>query len=1754
MACPVQFLCKTVRNVGLVLFYYVFSIGITFYNKWLMEGFHYPLFMTLVHLTMIFLLSTMTRHLVARWTGKPRVVLSWRVYLVKVAPTALATVLDIGLSNWSFLFITISLYTMTKSSAVLFILFFSLVFKLEEPNPYLVVVVVLISSGLFMFTFESTQFNMEGFLMVLLAAFIGGIRWTLTQILMQKAELGLQNPVDTMYHLQPLMFLCLFPLFLFNEGLGVSSSEKLFRVEHLPPLLYSLLTLSLGGALAFGLGFSEFLLVSRTSSLTLSIAGIFKEVCTLLLAAGFMGDRMSAVNWLGFAVCLSGISLHVGLKTYYSRSFIHLNPVFSPSSSSSSSPMARCLLAFLLLLTSEVHAQGRLKLTVLSEDRLQMKWREADGPVQGYKVRVKPIADVPQPELMLTTTRGRATVAGLDPAQEYNLQVLLLNGTAERLLAKRRFTISGLREEELLRSGGRDGKRRLSPIGSGSGDLDDVTGALLGAPTVLYQDTPSPTRPLPTNPPPDRTPKEKRKKKKDKERPKGREKEPKREAQNNPRKTTPSQPTTGGSPRAPVDCDAEAPAEVVLVVDGSWSIGRTDFRRVREFLEGVASRFRIGANHVRFALTQYSSDPRTEWQLNNFTNKEDLIEAIRSFRYKGGNTFTGQALLHVMDETLGAESGARPDTPVFLILLTDGKSQDDAVTAGNRLKATGVEIIGIGVKNADEAELRQVASPPVELNVYSVHHFHLLSKLVPRLVHILCGRIADRHARGPPTPDPVQSDPSPTDLRFSELGSREVRLHWSGPAGLGRPVLQYRVVYHSAEGQSPQEVVVNGSTTTVLLGSLSSQTLYHISIFPVFKENVGLPLRGTVTTETLVRPSDLQVSPSSPSSLGVRWGAAPRATHYMVLYSALNLGEPDDAKEVSVFGADQTSVELVGLIPATDYSVTLYALYDEEPSDPITAQGATAPLPRPQSIQLPMVTHSMLRVSWVPGAVDVPGHRVTCSTNHGSDVKQVEVTGVNTVLVPNLSSLSRYLVSVQSQYPQGLSAALTSNVTTLRVPAPTDLRVTNFSGGELTLHWEPAADDAISYLIKWISLSGGGDLRQLRVPGPSEGALLEGLEDEKEYQVSLSALYADGAQSEAVATRYSTLSGGGPTAVTVAEETPVSLLVSWDSPNAHVLQYRVSYSALSATEPRDTTLVLPGSQRQVVLQKLLPDTRYSILVTAEYRNKEGGTGSAQGKTTSLRVSSVSVLRSDHASMCVSWRPVSVVDSYRIVLQSVKDKSTREQQVAEGGSSLCFSELEPETLYRVSVHSRLGATEGAAVSILHPTGQLDRPVCPVVTIRNNIVKGFNMMEAFGLTQGSHSSVEGVTFEPFIFSSLPSYSLYPDIQLTQDTRLVHPAGVSPEHTISLVFRLLQSTPRESFSLWQITDNDFQPKMAVVLDPTTKHLVYLSLDYRGEVQELTFDQPQVRKLFYGSYHKVHLSVSQVSVSLWVDCQRVGERAARPLGPLPSDGFETLGKLTKTRGPRSGSVPFQLQSFEIVCNTTWASEDTCCDLPGLRDEESCPPPAYACTCSSDVPGAPGPGGTRGRPGVRGEKGEKGDQGSKGEVGPPGLPGFEGGLGPLGNRGPPGAPAQGKMVRSSSSSSSTPFPHLGIRGLEGNIGAPGLTGPRGSQGMPGHPGQSGGRGPFGLVGPTGLPGNKGERGEKGEPQSMAMIYQLVTQACEQLVHRGDEAGPVPERARGPPRRARDTGRGRVPGTPRQPGPHRPQRNAGEDGLPRRTG
>lgn len=64
----------------------------------------------------------------------------------------------------------------------------------------------------------------------------------------------------------------------------------------------------------------------------------------------------------------------------------------------------------------------------------------------------------------------------------------------------------------------------------------------------------------------------------------------------------------------------------------------------------------------------------------------------------------------------------------------------------------------------------------------------------------------------------------------------------------------------------------------------------------------------------------------------------------------------------------------------------------------------------------------------------------------------------------------------------------------------------------------------------------------------------------------------------------STVAAGGPSAVQVSEETPVSLRVSWMPPNAHVLGYRVSYAELSDGQRQERTVSQPNRSDAAALR------------------------------------------------------------------------------------------------------------------------------------------------------------------------------------------------------------------------------------------------------------------------------------------------------------------------------------------------------------------------------------------------------------------------------------------------------------------------------------------------------------------------------------------------------------------------------------------
>lgn len=77
-------------------------------------------------------------------------------------------------------------------------------------------------------------------------------------------------------------------------------------------------------------------------------------------------------------------------------------------------------------------------------------------------------------------------------------------------------------------------------------------------------------------------------------------------------------------------------------MDGSWSVGRENFKYIRSFIGALAGAFDIGEDKTRVAVVQYSTDTRTEFPLTRYTRRGDLLQAINSLPYKGGNTMTGK--------------------------------------------------------------------------------------------------------------------------------------------------------------------------------------------------------------------------------------------------------------------------------------------------------------------------------------------------------------------------------------------------------------------------------------------------------------------------------------------------------------------------------------------------------------------------------------------------------------------------------------------------------------------------------------------------------------------------------------------------------------------------------------------------------------------------------------------------------------------------------------------------------------------------------------------------------------------------------------------------------------------------------------------------------------------------------------------------------------------------------------------------------
>lgn len=176
----------------------------------------------------------------------------------------------------------------------------------------------------------------------------------------------------------------------------------------------------------------------------------------------------------------------------------------------------------------------------------------------------------------------------------------------------------------------------------------------------------------------------------------------------------------------------------MFVLDSSDSEGAENFRKEVEFVNSFASQFSIGVNNVQFSVVTFSSDVRNDFFFNKYHSRNAVIHAIRNIAYMGQGTNTSGALNFVRTESLKPSNGARTNSTKFVIVITDGRSDNpDETKKEAQLLHKEANVISIGIgPRVDRTELNAISSSN---HAVQVDTFALLNSIKNQLTDLACG-------------------------------------------------------------------------------------------------------------------------------------------------------------------------------------------------------------------------------------------------------------------------------------------------------------------------------------------------------------------------------------------------------------------------------------------------------------------------------------------------------------------------------------------------------------------------------------------------------------------------------------------------------------------------------------------------------------------------------------------------------------------------------------------------------------------------------------------------------------------------------------------------------------------------------------------------------------------------------------------------------------------------------------------------------
>ncbi|KAL1919439.1 uncharacterized protein VTP21DRAFT_2132 [Calcarisporiella thermophila] len=284
--------------------YFVLNLGLTLYNKAVMQlfDFGFPWTLTGIH-TLCGALGAYGAYQLGYF--KPSK-LGERENMVMLVFSVLYTI-NIAISNVSLNLVTVPV---VRAMTPLFTMLLSIAFLQKSYSPEIYISLVPVVLGVVFATFGDYNYTPVGCFLTVLGTLLAALKTVATN----RVQVGRfkLHPLDLLLRMSPLAFL---QTMIYAQISGELADLRLFLRAIEPEAVYPLASALLAnGVIAFFLSVVSFTANKKTSALTMTVAANVKQVLTIMLAVLIFHLNISLTNAVGILLTLVGGAWYTSIE------------------------------------------------------------------------------------------------------------------------------------------------------------------------------------------------------------------------------------------------------------------------------------------------------------------------------------------------------------------------------------------------------------------------------------------------------------------------------------------------------------------------------------------------------------------------------------------------------------------------------------------------------------------------------------------------------------------------------------------------------------------------------------------------------------------------------------------------------------------------------------------------------------------------------------------------------------------------------------------------------------------------------------------------------------------------------------------------------------------------------------------------------------------------------------------------------------------------------------------------------------------------------------------------------------------------------------------------------------------------------------------------------------------------------------------------------------------------------------------------